>query len=166
MLKVQDYISETEIVLKKHKEYEIMKHPKWYFIELPKFRKKKPDVENRLEQWLLFIDDCNKEGIEMAENKNQTLKEARGVMNYLTGDAEVRRLAELRERWAYDRARDLKLADQKGIKKGEKRGKKEGMKEAQLEIAKKLLKMGKDMDEIMLITSLSVKEINNLKCFI
>ncbi len=111
---MQDYISETEIVLKKHKEYEIMKHPKWYFIELPKFRKKKPDVENRLEQWLLFIDDCNKEGIEMAESRNQTLKEARGVMNYLTGDAEVRRLAELRERWAYDRARDLKLADEKG----------------------------------------------------
>ena len=39
----------------------------------------------------------------MAENKNETLKKARIEMNYLTGDAEVRRLAELREKWEMDR---------------------------------------------------------------
>lgn len=39
----------------------------------------------------------------MAENKNETLKKAREEMNYLTGDAELRRLAELREKWEMDR---------------------------------------------------------------
>ncbi len=34
----------------------------------------------------------------MAEKKNDTLRAARIEMNYLTGDAEVRRMAELREK--------------------------------------------------------------------
>lgn len=69
---------------------------KWYFIELPKFRKQNPDMNEKINQWLAFIDDDNKELVNMAENKNETLKKARIEMNYLTGDAEVRRLAELR----------------------------------------------------------------------
>jgi len=35
----------------------------------------------------------------MAEEKNKTLEKARIEMNYLTGDEEVKRLAELREKW-------------------------------------------------------------------
>ena len=40
-----------------------------------------------------------KEMIKVAEKKNDKLKEARIEMNYLTWEAEVRRLAELREKW-------------------------------------------------------------------
>lgn len=98
----REYISETAIVLGKHREHEIIKDPKWYFIELPKFRKIKPDIDNPLEQWLLFIDDYDRRLIKMAETKNKTLKEARREMNYLTGDEEIRRLVELREKWNYD----------------------------------------------------------------
>ena len=36
----EEYISETEIVLNKHREYEVMRGIKWYFIELPKFSAK------------------------------------------------------------------------------------------------------------------------------
>ena len=38
-LSKEDYISETAIVLDKHREYEVLTGMKWYFIELPKFRK-------------------------------------------------------------------------------------------------------------------------------
>ena len=34
----------------------------------------------------------------MAEKKNKTLEKARKEMTYLTGDEEIRRLAELREK--------------------------------------------------------------------
>lgn len=86
----------------------------WYFIELPKFRKIKPDMNNQLEQWLLFIDDYDRRLIKMAETKNKTLKEARKEMNYLIGDEEVRRLVELREKWNYDRKMDIRYAKKEG----------------------------------------------------
>ena len=38
MLGFEEYVSETEIVLKEHRDYEMLKNMKWYFIELPKFR--------------------------------------------------------------------------------------------------------------------------------
>ena len=142
----EEYISETAIVLGKHREHEIIKDPKWYFIELPKFRKIKPDIDNPLEQWLLFIDDYDRRLIKMAENKNKTLKEARTVMNYLTGDEEIKRLTELREKWAMDRTLDIKSAE----------------KETSLKIATEMLKNGESVDKIMKYTKLTKEEIENL----
>ncbi len=160
LLNVKDYLSETEIVLKKHKDYIVMKNPKWYFIELPKFRKIKPNLENKLEQWLLFMDDYDKEGIKMAESKNRTLKEARKMMDFLTGGDELKRL---REKWEIERNWDRQIAESRGEQRGERKGKKAGMKQAQLEIARKLLSMGKSVAEIIEITGLKKEEIESLK---
>ena len=113
-LNVEDYISETAIVLEKHRDYEVLTGLKWYFIELPKFRKQNPDMNEKINQWLAFIDDYNKEMIKVAEEKNDKLKKARIEMNYLTGDAEVRRLAELREKWEMDRISAINHATRKG----------------------------------------------------
>ena len=44
LLDVDDYISETAIVLDKHRNYEVLDGIKWYFIELPKFRKTNPNM--------------------------------------------------------------------------------------------------------------------------
>ena len=121
MLDVEDYISETAIVLDKHRDYEVLTGIKWYFIELPKFRKQNPDMNEKINQWLAFIDDNNKELIDMAENKNETLKKARIEMNYLTGDAEVRRLAELREKWEMDRVSAINHATKIGKEERNKR---------------------------------------------
>ena len=57
MLGFEEYISETEIVLKEHREYEMLKNMKWYFIEIPKFRNSQVDMDDKLNQWLAFIDD-------------------------------------------------------------------------------------------------------------
>ena len=101
-LKVEDYISQSITVLEKHREYEIIRGMKWYFIELPKFRKAHPNMNEKINQWIAFIDNNDRELVKMAEKKNKTLEKARVEMNYLTGDAEVRRLAELREKWERD----------------------------------------------------------------
>ena len=57
----------------------------------------------------------------MAENKNETLKEAIIEMNYLTGDAELRRLAELREKWEMDRINAISHATKVGRKERKRR---------------------------------------------
>ena len=155
MLDVEDYISETAIVLDKHRDYEVLTGIKWYFIELPKFRKAKPDMNEKINQWLAFIDDDNKEMIDMAENKNKTLKDARKEMNYLTGDAEVRRLAELREKWEMDRINAISYAT--------KVGKEEGVKEGIIETAREMLKEKIPEETIKKVTKLSQGELEEIK---
>ena len=158
ILNFSEYISETSIVLDKHREYEVLKGIKWYFIELPKFRKSNPDMNEKLNQWLALIDDSDRGMIKVAEEKNETLKKARVEMNYLTGDEEVRRLAELREKWEMDRVSAINYAE----RKGEERGKKLGKKERNIEIAKEMKNNGMEVELIAKITTLTIEEIEKL----
>ena len=168
MLGFDEYVTVT--VVDKHREFEIMKGIKWYFIELPKFRKAHPNMNEKLNQWLAFIDDYDKGVIEMAEQKNKILERARIEMNYLTGDRELRRLAELREKWEMDYADTMVYGREKGLEEGRREGRQEGRREGkiegarqkQLEIAKRLLKKGMKMEEIQEITELEKREIENL----
>ena len=154
MLGFDEYISEMVTVLDKHRDYEVIKGIKWYFIELPKFRKINPDMNEKLNQWLAFIDDYDWGLIEMAEEKNKTIEKARIEMNYLTGEEEVRRLAELREKWEMDYNSGIGHAKREGIK--------EGIKEKALEVAKKMKEKKVDIDTIIEITGLSKEEIEIL----
>lgn len=140
----------------------MLKGIKWYFIELPKFRKKNPDLNNKIDQWICFIDDSNKEAVKMAENKNKVLKKARKELDYLTGEAAVRRWAELRDKWAMDDFFIKKRAKEEGEKIGERRGKKIGEEKEKIKTAKKLLERNMDIKEIVEITGLTESEINNL----
>ena len=53
----------------------------------------------------------------------QRLKDARKEMNYLTGDAEVKRLAELREKWEMDRKNAISYATKVGKEERRKKQK-------------------------------------------
>ena len=144
-----------EVNLEKHREYEVLTGIKWYFIELPKFRKQNPDMNEKINQWLAFIDDYDREMVKVAEEKNEKLKKARIEMNYLTGEAETRRLAELREKWEMDRVSAINHATRKGIEEGEKKN--------SIVIAKKLLKLNMPLEQIIEITELTKEEIENIK---
>ena len=155
MLPYEEYISETVIVLKEHREYEAVEGVKWYFIELPKFRKAKPDMNEKLNQWLAFIDDKDRGLIEMAEKKNKTIEKARVEMDYLTGDEELERLAELREKWAMDY--------DSGISDAREEGRTDGIKIAQKRMIKKLLKIKMPLEDIEKVSELSMEEILKIK---
>lgn len=155
MFGFDEYVSQTVTVLEKHRDYTLLKGLKWYFIELPKFRKAHPDMDDKLNQWLAFIDDYDRGMIKMAEKKNKTIEKARIEMNYLTGDAEIRRLAELREKWEMDYNSGIDHAREEGII--------EGIKEGIIEIAKRMLQSGHSSEEIMKLTGLSREEIQKLK---
>ena len=163
LLDVDDYISETAIVIDKHRNYEVLDGIKWYFIELPKFRKTNPNMNEKINQWLAFIDDNNKELVDMAENKNETLKKARIEMNHLAGDAEIRRLAELREKWEMDRISAINHATKIGKEEGKKEGIEEGKKKEKLEIAIEMLKEKMPIDTIAKLTKLSKEEIEKIE---
>ena len=143
----EEYISETATVLEKHRDYKVNSILKTYYIELPKFREANVDMNNKLNQWLAFIDDMDRGKIKMAEEKNKIIKEAKFEMNYLTGEDEVRRLTELMDKWECDRLSELSYAERKSRK----------------EIAKKLMKKQMELEEISEITGLSIEEIKKLK---
>ena len=166
MLGFDEYISKTVIVLDKHREYEVLKGIKWYFIELTKFRKINPNMNEKINpnmnekinQWLAFIDDYDRGKVEVAEKKNKTIEKARIEMNYLTGDAEVQRLAELREKWDMDYTSGINHAKKEGIKEGEAKGKAESQKQ----IATEMLKEKLPIDMIIRVTKLTKEEIEEL----
>ena len=154
----EEYVSETVVVLDKHREYEIIKGMKWYFIELPKFRKAHPNMDEKLNQWLAFIDDNDRGKIKMAEKKNKTLEKARKEMTYLTGDEEIRRLAELREKWEMDWNSSMDYSKREGIKEGVT----EGRKKERIENAKKMKEKDIPIETIVEITGLTKEEIEKL----
>ena len=158
-IKLPEYITETVRVAKEHRDYEINNDVKYYYIELEKFRNKNPDMTKRINQWSAFLDMERRDLLEMACKENDKVK--RAVENYevLTGDEEVKRLAEIRlmskleEKSALDCAREEGL--EQGLEQGLKRGKKE--------IAQKLKKQKMPAKQIAEITGLSEVEIENLK---
>ena len=158
LTKFEEYVSETVVVLDKHREYEIIKGMKWYFIELPKFRKAHPNMDDKLNQWLAFIDDNDRGKIKMAEKKNKTLEKARKEMTYLTGDEEIRRLAELREKWEMDWNSSMDYSKREGIKEGVT----EGRKKERIENAKKMKEKNIPIETIVEITGLTKEEIEKL----
>ena len=89
----EGYISKGITVIEEHRECEIDTGVKYYFIELPKFRKQKINIEDKLSQWLVFIDNRDRGLIEMAKEKNKTIKEAEEELNYLTGEEAEKRMA-------------------------------------------------------------------------
>ena len=123
-------------------------------IELPKFRKAKPNLDNKLDQWLIFIDNKKKELLQMVTEKNKIIAKAEEKRKYLTGEAERERLQELREKAEFDEA----TAYAEGKERGEKRGKKIGKRET----AKNLLRCNVQKEIIMKCTGLSLKELNSM----
>ena len=149
--KFDEYIQKSAIVLEKHREYIITDIIEWYYIELPKFRKHHPDMSEKINQWLAFLDDEDKELVDMAVKKNKVLEKAQDEVEYLTGDAELRRLAELQEKWAWDEQFYRSMAI--------KEGREEGREEERKQIAKKMLAKGVTIQEIMELTGLTKEEI-------
>ena len=125
-----------------------------HFIQIPKFVKEKRGVETKLEQWLQFISQVNSKGVELAMEKNKEIKKANDEYEYLTGEEAERRIAFLR---------DKAIRDEKSMRQGARdEGRQEGERTKQLEIAKKLINRNMTTKEIMEITELTEKEIEEL----
>ena len=142
------------------------KYIEFHVIELPKFIKKNPGVEKRLEQWLWSIVG-RKEKVEMAVKENKNVKKADKVLERISKDPKERERYEAILKAEFNQ----KISSQKFEERGEARGKiigreegkKEGEKQKQIEIAKKLLQRNMSIEDIKEITGLTEEEISKLK---
>ena len=112
-----DYFTETVRVAKKHKEYEINNNVKYYYIELDKFRKQKPNMKDALNQWLAFLDMERGDLLEMAKKESKEIEKALDNYEVLTGDAAVKRLAEIRFMEEIDKKSFYAKAESEGMAK-------------------------------------------------
>ncbi len=146
----EEHIGETKTIIKGKEEYEVMKKQKFYFIELEKYRKQKFNPEDKVSQWLAFIDGEDKERTSVAMKKNKEIKKANEEYEYLTGEEEIQRIAELKEKWerdynsgvqyGYDSGYEMGIEE--GIKKGIQDGIEEGIKKGMQDGIEKGMKNG------------------------
>lgn len=174
-----DYHTETVTVAKEHRDYELVKDLKYHFIELPKFRKSKPELANALECWLAFIDYSDGGLIDMAQEKENIIKEAKEDLDEILSSQAIKEIIDYEESalkekatiQAYERkygreegrAEGLAEGREEGRKEGRKEGRAEGKREVKLEIAKEMLKHNMDINTVIQFTKLPMEEIEQIK---
>ena len=136
-------------------------------IEIPKARemlKREPD--NKLAQWIIFLDNPNESEVSKFMKEDKEIKEAVEKLEEISEDEELRRLAELKEKAEIDdklaRMYLTKYGREEGIKEGIKQGKKEGINSEKIEVAKRMKDKGMDIELIAEITKLTKEEIDNI----
>ena len=119
--------------------------------------------------------------------KNKHIKEAKTELESVSGDYEVRRLAELREKYIRDSHAEREYAIEEGLKEGMAKGMAKGMKEglekglekgleqgiqqglqqgtkeSKINIAKNMLKRGMNVQDVVDITELTYNQVIKLK---
>ena len=131
-------------------------------IELPKFQKQNPSIENELNQWLWLILG-EEEKIKMAEKKNKKIKKAVEIVDTMSMDPKEWELYRSRQMAIINYNIGMQNSRKQGEEIGEKRGEKRGREKEKVEIAKKLLKLGIEVDTIIGATGLTKEEIEAIE---
>ena len=99
----------------------------------------------------------------MAEKNNQIIEKAKIELGTLTGDEEIKRIAELKEKWEMDYNSAVQNAEDRGLAQGRAEGHSAGIAEEKRNLAKKLISLNIPKAKILEITGLTEEEINKLK---
>lgn len=121
-----------------------------HYIQLPKFRKKCKKLSSGLDYWLALIMNYEMGEVRKMAEENKNLKKAIDEMEYLTGDEEQRRWAQLRLKAEMDE----NTAFSNGLEQGTISEK--------IETARRLLKAGVDIETIIVATKLDREEVEKL----
>lgn len=103
-----------------------------HYIEMPKFLKKNPGVEDKLDQWLWLISGKG-EKIEMAEKKNRNVKEALARVDEIMQDEEIMDLHFDLAVARMDYENGMRYAKKTGMEMGLAEGKAKGLAEGHAE---------------------------------
>ena len=171
---VKKILTEYEMREKNYGNIVLTDKIKVYILELPKIERIKSKDES-LNLWIKFMKDLEVKKMVDKEDKEleetiQAIQEAEKKYEELCQDEHARYIAELREKYIEDSISIKQLGYENGRKDGKKEGKKQGLEEGiqegkkqELErIAKNMKNKNYSIEEIMQITQLTKKEIENL----
>jgi predicted transposase/invertase (TIGR01784 family) len=135
-----------------------------HFLELSKLGDHSAPVEGGgLINWLLFLKGADKSNWEVLSMNEPVLKKAMDTLEFLSQDAEARRLYEDRQRYLHDEASMIEGALAEGDARGEARGIVAGQEQKARAMAAELLALGVDPGVIAKASGLSESEILALK---
>lgn len=158
----EDHILTWHLREKKYHDLILTDKVELCIISLEKIKKKIANGEisdkEKISIWTKFLltpQELKEDELE----DNKEVKEANEKYNEILEDDKTRRLAVKRHLALMEMA----AAEDDGFQKGKEEGTTKGRNEAQREIAKKLLKKGMDIEEIVEISGLTKEEIEKLK---
>ena len=96
-----------------------------HFVELNKFNKANKEYNDKLQKWLQFIINPCSEEVQSIMVKDHEIKEAMDILSQISGDEEIVRLAEMREKAILDENTRLNAAKKQGIGLGEIKARRE-----------------------------------------
>ena len=138
-----------------------------HIITIPKaikeYKEDNKNKENRLLQWMMFLNDPECVEVDEIMKENKEIKEAEVTLRELSEDEENQRIAELREKHMLDTQDIYETGLDEGYKRGEKAGKIEGSNEEKIKIAKKLLDKNMSIEQIIEVTELTKEEISKIQ---
>lgn len=126
-----------------------------HIMELSKLSLHSVPNEGGLLNWLLFLKSEDTTNWEVLKVNEPALGKAMTALEYLSQDAEARRLYEMRQKVLHDEASMLEGARAEGESLGNVKGKHE--------VAKNMLIKGMDLSTVVDLTGLSIEEVEQLK---
>jgi len=149
LFNLNETVVSSYICLNENKDIELSTLQKYYFIDLTKVRYLDDKNKRRLKLWLSFL-NRDKEMLKMVKT-DKILNKAEEEYEYLTGDEEIKRLNELRNR----AIRELKSSYYAGLEEGIEKG----IIQNKLSIAETMLKNNFSVEDVIKYTKLSKKDI-------
>ncbi len=154
-----EYITKWKIIEEKNRKLILTDKLELVIIEMPKIIE--DEARSELIDWLSFLENPKSERVKEKMKENEELNEAVNKLEEMSEDEYLERIADLREKKILDENSRLSESYNKGIAEGITKGELKGKKEVKIEIAKKMLQEGIDIETIIKITGLSKEEITN-----
>ncbi len=139
-------------------------------IEIPKARRIiEREKQNRIAQWMMFLDNPNTKGVQKIMEENKEVKKAASILYEMSEDEKLQRLAELKEKYIMDEIARTEMVEEAERKVEESRRKVEESrreveeaKKKTEKIIKKLKEKKMPIEEIIEITGMTKEEINEI----
>lgn len=141
----------STIVLTSYLEFHIIEVPK----AIKEYAKSPQDT---VLQWMMFLDNPNKEEVTKIMEKNEDIKEAKEELNQLSKDEVLRRIA-LKEKLL---RMDINQAKADAEEYGREKGRAEATKETKEEIVKKMYEIDITVEHIAKVVNLEVSEVKKI----
>ncbi|OUS74864.1 hypothetical protein B1748_19985 [Paenibacillus sp. MY03] len=126
-----------------------------HIMELSKLNAQNIPSEGGLLNWLLFLKSEDTTNWEVLRVNEPALGKAMTALEYLSQDAEARRMYEMRQKALHDEASMLEGARAEGESFGNLKGK--------LEVAENMLSKGMDLSIVAELTGLSTEQLEQLR---
>lgn len=156
---IQKAHTKWQIREEENKSIILTSYLEFHIIEVPKaLREYEKSPQDEVLQWMMFLDNPNKEEVTQIMEENEDIKEAKEELNQLSRDEVLRRIA-LKEELL---RMDINQAKADAVKYGRAEGRKEGEKENKIKVVKKLYKLNMPIAEISEVVELNLFEVKKI----